>query len=75
MSNVESLVGEMVLAADDEAGLVVTFNLSATFNSYRIEGGEWEPLDCKTREVAGSMDKAKEFAVSWLAEMVNGTED
>lgn len=83
MSNAETLVGEMVLAADDEAGLVVTYNMSATYNSYSVQGGVWEPLDCKTRYLEGErthatandLQEAKAFGQAWLAEMVNGTED
>ena len=51
-NTVFELVGEAIVAADEELSIIITWNHSVTFNSYYVAHPpeqSLEPLDCRTR--------------------------
>lgn len=64
--NISNLIGETIVGADQESGYVITYNNSLTFNLYRMDGIDLEPLDCRTWSKEVSISRAKEIAEDWL---------
>jgi len=56
-----------ILASDRDRGICVSWNGSATFNLWSIDGGSFTALDCRTRYDV-TYEQAEVFARAWVAE-------
>lgn len=72
-----------IIAADEDLGVIVTWNGSATLNLWADRGaGEWDGTDCRTiygladdMPVKGRTPPAVRAAEEWIAELNDGGEE
>ncbi len=80
-SSIFDQVGQVIVAADEDAGLVILWNQSATLNLYGVDNwGKLEAFECKTlsntrHDGSVSYDDAKACAEQWLEDLRNETEE
>jgi hypothetical protein len=60
-----------IVAADADRGLVITYNGSCTFNVWLVDGYEFEPIECFTRDGA-TASTARAIAAEWLDACLGG---
>jgi hypothetical protein len=60
-----------IVGSDHDRGLVITYNGSCTFNVWRVDGYEFDNIDCFTRDNA-TASTARAIAAEWLDACLGG---